>query len=109
MLPQVDLFGQVVEKDVILRDTFIEPPFSVLDTKSGNWQKRKRIWIGKGIKSEVGRNAASIHMDTAAQENNSTEYVSIFDPALCEVLYKWFCPKGGSILDPFAGGSVGVS
>ena len=32
--------------------------------------------------------------------------VSIFDPVLCELMYKWFCPKGGKILDPFAGGSV---
>lgn len=31
---------------------------------------------------------------------------SIFDPVLCELVYKWFCPNGGSILDPFAGGSV---
>lgn len=31
---------------------------------------------------------------------------SIFDPALCEVLYHWFCPENGTILDPFAGGSV---
>jgi len=106
MLPQVDLFGQVIEKDVILRDTFIEPPFSVLDTKSGSWQSRKRQWIHKGIKSEIGRNAVSIHMDTTAKDNNTADYVSVFDPALCEVVYKWFCPAGGSILDPFAGGSV---
>lgn len=31
---------------------------------------------------------------------------SIFDPALCEVLYHWFVPDGGKIIDPFAGGSV---
>lgn len=31
---------------------------------------------------------------------------SIFDPVLCEIAYRWFCPPGGSILDPFAGGSV---
>ena len=31
---------------------------------------------------------------------------SIFDPVLCELMYRWFCPDGGSILDPFAGGSV---
>lgn len=31
---------------------------------------------------------------------------SIFDPVLCELLYKWFCPPGGKVLDPFAGGSV---
>lgn len=32
--------------------------------------------------------------------------VSIFDPVLCEIMYKWFCPQSGSVLDPFAGGSV---
>ena len=31
---------------------------------------------------------------------------SIFDPVLCEVAYRWFCPPGGAVLDPFAGGSV---
>jgi DNA modification methylase len=31
---------------------------------------------------------------------------SIFDPVLCELAYRWFCPQGGNILDPFAGGSV---
>lgn len=31
---------------------------------------------------------------------------SIFDPVLCELAYRWFCPVGGSIIDPFAGGSV---
>lgn len=31
---------------------------------------------------------------------------SIFDPVLCELAYRWFCPVGGQIVDPFAGGSV---
>lgn len=31
---------------------------------------------------------------------------SVFDPVLCELSYRWFCPPGGTILDPFAGGSV---
>ena len=31
---------------------------------------------------------------------------SIFDPVLCEIMYRWFCPSAGQILDPFAGGSV---
>lgn len=31
---------------------------------------------------------------------------SIFDPVLCELIYRWFCPPGGQVLDPFAGGSV---
>lgn len=101
-----DLFGNEIIEDVLLRDKFIEPPFSVLDTKSGNWQRRKRQWQGIGIKSEIGRDSKVINMDTKAQKNNSANYVSIFDPALCEVLYNWFCPEKGTILDPFAGGSV---
>lgn len=35
-----------------------------------------------------------------------TSGTSIFDPVLCELVYRWFCPPAGSILDPFAGGSV---
>lgn len=31
---------------------------------------------------------------------------SIFDPVLCELMYRWFSPVGGAVLDPFAGGSV---
>lgn len=31
---------------------------------------------------------------------------SIFDPVLCELMYRWYCPEGGLVLDPFAGGSV---
>lgn len=31
---------------------------------------------------------------------------SIFDPVLAELCYRWWCPPGGRILDPFAGGSV---
>ena len=31
---------------------------------------------------------------------------SIFDPVICEMFYRWFVPRGGVVLDPFAGGSV---
>lgn len=31
---------------------------------------------------------------------------SVFDPVLCEAVYRWWCPAGGLVLDPFAGGSV---
>jgi DNA modification methylase len=31
---------------------------------------------------------------------------SVFDPVVCEIAYRWFCPPGGTVLDPFAGGSV---
>lgn len=31
---------------------------------------------------------------------------SVFDPVICELAYRWFCPPGGLVLDPYAGGSV---
>ena len=35
-----------------------------------------------------------------------TSGTSVFDPVLCEIAYRWFCPPAGHVLDPFAGGSV---
>lgn len=104
MSGQVNIFGEIEHNDPLLRDKFIEPPFSILDTKSGSWQRRKRLWKSIGLKSEVGRDAIVLGLSAKAGERE--DYVSIFDPALCEVIYHWFCPEGGNILDPFAGGSV---
>lgn len=101
-----DLFGNEIIEDVLLRDKFIEPPFSVLDTKQGNWQNRKRKWERLGIKSHLGRDAKVFNMEGRLKGFDTLSDTSIFDPALCEVLYHWFCPEGGTILDPFAGGSV---
>jgi DNA modification methylase len=43
-----------------------------------------------------------IAKDRASQANGT----SVFDPVLAELLYRWFCPANGLILDPWAGGSV---
>ena len=113
----VDLFGNEIITNPLLRDKFIEPPFSVLDTKSGNWQNRKRIWKRIGMKSEVGRDGDMTFKGAVKEfdyyrkkegkvKQSKEQGTSIFDPALCEVLYHWFCTDGGTILDPFAGGSV---
>jgi DNA modification methylase len=93
-----------------LSDRFIIPPFSVLDTKQGIWQDRKRYWINLGIESELGRNTESVGFSRSANEylkwkGNKTG-ISIFDPVLCELVYQWFNIDKGKILDPFAGGSV---
>jgi ParB-like chromosome segregation protein Spo0J len=39
-------------------------------------------------------------------EDGAYSGTSVFDPVLCELAYRWFSPKGGLVLDPFAGGSV---
>ena len=68
-----------------------------------------------GIKSEIGRDAVTYHMKDWAERKGETGELrgnklpsdtSVFDPVLCELMYRWFCPQNGKILDPFAGGSV---
>lgn len=84
-------------------DKFQIAPFSILDTRSKDWQQRKRWWINKyNIQSELGRE--DTNSSVSLWNDNS---VSVFDAALCEVIYNWYLPEyGGSVLDPFAGGSV---
>jgi hypothetical protein len=209
-----------------LAQAFVYPPFSFLDARSGEWQRRKRLWLGLGIQSELGRGAnvlghsehtgnlnfyklkrelekelrrqvstpeavriltergaisdmdnvvregglesdagrdgnllgfsksatdyrkdrrayatraekaatpgggggpnskylktggkkptgKAFNLGTGAnaengweQEDNQGSGTSIFDPVLCELLYSWFTPDAGQVIDPFAGGSV---
>lgn len=90
-----------------LVETFGAPPFSVLDGKQGYWLQRKRFWLGLGIKSHLGRDAfadkSTCGMDWAVKYEGGG---SIFDPVVAEVCYSWFNVPNGTILDPFAGGSV---
>jgi DNA modification methylase len=44
--------------------------------------------------------------DSNIAQTETGGILSIFDPVLTEVCYKWFCPEKGAIIDPFAGGSV---
>lgn len=77
-------------------------PFSILDTRTAEWKKRKKWWtLTHKIQSELGRESTK-----SKTRFWDTEGVSIFDPVLCELMYEWFTPKGGKVLDPFAGGSV---
>lgn len=166
---------------VRLADSWVFPPFSVLDARSGPWQDRKRAWLDLGIRSEIGRSAvtdagggaeyraagphpggggawlgrdasgttphdgkwkkggltigsasgavpdyyaqkrkaeagvgrqlsnAEFEADYLAVSDASglgSSGTSVFDPVLAELAYRWWCPPGGRILDPFAGGSV---
>lgn len=110
-----DLFGNPIDPSIglksKLKQDFIMPPFSVFSSRDGYWQERKNYWLKLGIKSEIGRaddltlNASS---DSFMEEiiNARGGGTSIFDPVLCELMYRYFCPADGQIIDCFAGGSV---
>ena len=131
-----DLFGNPIiqRPESPVATKFIMPPFSILDARSGEWQERKRAWLAMGIESEIGRHGKVNNIgdretwDESIKDSKAVgslyttfnEYdeekgksgnrgdpgTSVFDPVLCELVYRWFCPPRGQVVDPFAGGSV---
>lgn len=104
--------GYVSERGLLAKK-YIFPPLSIFDTRGGAWQARKKAWRDLGLKSEEGRDPAITYkIQSWIQKcgmgsfGMSMEGTSIFDPVLTEVCLEWFCPRGGKVLDPFAGGSV---
>ncbi len=184
---QAHLFEPPPKENPKLGDRFGIVPFSVLNARGDDWQKRKRDWMNLGLVGELppgakplgaaGREENLLNFSEAARDPSvykrkaerearvqflqdsqglsaeqaearvaeeeklgaegrpadllgvgesghsgvhGTDAVkkyagggawansgtSLFDPVLCELAYRWFCPPGGRILDPFAGGSV---
>lgn len=85
-------------------------PFSVLRTDLRPWQARKAAWNELGLASRAGREHVRTYQDTTSAFARSVLAdqvgLSTFDPVLAETNYTWYCPPGGRVLDPFAGGSV---
>lgn len=109
MEQRFDLFGNPIEEKGDLKKEFGANPFTILDTKDGLWQARKRKWINMGIKDEVGRDAKTYHMQDWARKKGQEGTLSgsklpndtsIFDPVLCELIYRWFSPTGGGDFRP---------
>ena len=56
------------EDSIKLADRFGAPPFSILDSRQGYWQERKRAWLSLGIKSEIGRGGGQQVASLKSQE-----------------------------------------
>lgn len=89
-----------------LADDFLIMPASVLNTRAGDWQARKRAWVDLIGDSGDSREGLLGFVGLSPLNNN----VSILDPVLAELLIKWFTPTVADeqlkICDPFAGDSV---
>ena len=91
------------EKHAKLSDKFIVPPFTILDSRQGYWQDRKRYWrslIGDNGESREGTLAENSIM---SEMNNG---VSLLDPVLSELVNLWFGIPNGKTFDCFAGDTV---
>jgi|688.fasta_scaffold23373_2 DNA modification methylase len=93
-----------------LKDKFVFPPFSILDSSSADWICRKREWfntIGSATETRDGEfGRTSVEEDEVKFLSHINSGTSVFDPVLCEVLVRWFSKKKDSVLDPFAGSQV---
>lgn len=78
----------------------------------GGWQKMNEQMAASAAKrkaavdSEIPSGLVYGAMTMSDGAERTITGTSIFDPVLCELAYRWFCPPGGLVLDPFAGGSV---
>lgn len=84
-----------------------------LDRKKNAPGAGNLTWVQGGSSDETsGKNLSAGRKSAGAEvfgtQGNASEQsgTSIFDPVLCELIYRWFSPPTGMVLDPFAGGSV---
>lgn len=98
-----ELEAEEDEAHAKLQDKFIIPPFSVLDTRQGYWQERKRYW-----KALIGDNGESREgtLSEAKLMKGINNGVSLLDPVLAEISNRWFGLEKCKTFDCFAGDSV---
>jgi hypothetical protein len=66
--------------------------------------KARKALAPGGSPAVTGYSAGGERLAPSGEEGDTG--TSVFDPVLCEIAYRWFSPTEGTILDPFAGGSV---
>jgi len=80
------------------------PPFTVLDTRKGEWINRKKTW--RELIKDEGESREGTLYPKGSIMGNMNNGVSILDPVLAELMVLWFGMKGGVAFDCFAGDSV---
>lgn len=116
-MPLFNPTGKLSVPTTLLRDKYLVPPFSILDSSVNAWLQRRNMWeqVIKN-RSENIRNVSikkhntpylnAMDYDEGYKGLERNGYTSTFDPFLCEILVKWFSRIGDTVFDPFAGGHV---
>lgn len=89
-----------------LSDKFIVPPVTILDTRGGEWIKRKRLWRQMIQDNADARKGAKVIQKSGM--NKDMNEVSLLDPVLSEIIYQWFTPatEQPKVFDCFAGDTI---
>lgn len=83
---------------------FVVPPFTILDSRQGYWNDRKRYW--KQLINDNGESRENTLAGNGNIMSNMNNGVSILDPVLAEIAVRWFALPNSKIFDCFAGDSV---
>jgi len=86
-----------------LQERFIVPPFSILDTRQGYWQERRKHWSAV-INDQGETREETLHKEGTIGAKIGS--VSILDAVLAEIVVEWFGLANGKAFDPFAGDTV---
>lgn len=98
---------KLIHVQLKLKDRFIVPPFSILDTRQGYWMERKAMW--KLLINDKGESRENtLHNSESSDKDvmNAMGSVSILDPVLAEIINLWFGLPSGNVFDCFAGDTV---
>ena len=71
-----------------------------------NWYEVKNAAVAAEGKKLSDKEILASAWAGRLEKMNDGGGTSIFDPVLTELMYRWFAPAGGHVLDPWAGGSV---
>lgn len=86
-----------------LVDNFGVPPFSILDTRQGYWQERKKYW--NDLIGDIGQSRENTLVSKGSIMENIGS-ASILDAVLAELICKWFGKTNFKAFDCFAGDTV---
>jgi len=97
-----------------LSDRYLIPPFTILNTREGIWQERKKYWkslikdFGESREETLGSGGITIDENSSSWMHNPKlgNGVSLLDPVLSEIINIWFGLPNTKTFDCFAGDSV---
>lgn len=89
-----------------LKELFLIPPFSILDTRKAEWQQRRKQW--RKITQDSGDTRQETLFNNGLLTQGGLSNVSLIDEVLCEIIVTWFGKKGGLVFDTFAGSRFGI-
>lgn len=117
--PEIDYYKDPRELKEIFNDVVFDsnlfkrcivPPFSVLDTRGGEWKTRRAqldAYLGSSVAGRKDGLTYGMKIDYFGKGggaiNNNT---SQFDSLLSEIIYKWFGFPKCKVYDSFAGGHI---